>query len=120
MELSQIKGIGKTRLEALRAAGICSLRDLLYSLPAGYKDTTVITPCAELQPGQYAAVRGGLKAVPKTSYFRGLCRVTARLCDESGSIALVWYNQPWMAQNLPTDGEVLLYGRIEEKAGRST
>ena len=118
MELSQIKGIGKTRLEALRAAGICSLRDLLYSLPAGYKDTTVITPCAELQPGQYAAVRGGLKAAPKTSYFRGLCRVTARLCDESGSIALVWYNQPWMAQNLPTDGEVLLYGRIEEKSGK--
>lgn len=28
MELSAIKGIGPTRLESLRAVGVCSLRDL--------------------------------------------------------------------------------------------
>ena len=29
MELKDLKGLGPTRLEALRAMGICSLRDLL-------------------------------------------------------------------------------------------
>ena len=39
MELSAIKGIGPTRLESLRAVGVCSLRDLLYFLPQRYEDT---------------------------------------------------------------------------------
>ena len=37
MELSAIKGIGPTRLESLRAVGVCSLRDLLYFLPQRYE-----------------------------------------------------------------------------------
>lgn len=47
MNLSGIKGIGPTRLEALRAMGIGSLRDLLYYLPVRYEDRTIATPCAQ-------------------------------------------------------------------------
>ena len=33
MELSEMRGIGPARMESLRAVGIVSLRDLLYTLP---------------------------------------------------------------------------------------
>lgn len=46
IQLSAIKGIGPARLEALRAVGICSLRDLLYWLPIRYEDRTTPLPCA--------------------------------------------------------------------------
>ena len=43
MQLTDLKGIGKTRLEALHAAGICSLRDLLYTFPVRYRDCIFFT-----------------------------------------------------------------------------
>ena len=52
MELSALKGLGPSRLESLRAVGICSLRDLLYTLPVRYEDRTRFTPCAEAFAGE--------------------------------------------------------------------
>ncbi len=117
MELSAIKGIGPTRLESLRAVGIRSLRDLLYTMPVRYEDRTHPVPCRELTPGD-AMIMGIVREAPKINRFGGLTRVTARLYDESGSIGLIWFNQPWMMQQLPVGTPVMLYGRCAEKNGR--
>ena len=118
MDLKDLRGVGKTRLESLRAAGILSLRDLLFFLPTGYKDTTVLTTIGELLPGQAAAVMGAIKGKPRLSRFRGLNSVTASLWDETGHISVIWYNQPWMEKNLSGQEQVLLYGRMEERKGK--
>ena len=117
MELSAIRGIGPTRLEALRAVGIGSLRDLLYTLPVRYEDRTRPVPVSLLTPGD-ALIFGIVPDAPKLSRFNGLTRVTASLRDESGRISLVWYNQPWMMQQIPVGEPVMLYGRYAEKNGR--
>lgn len=52
MQLTDLKGIGKTRLEALHAAGICSLRDLLYTFPVRYRDLSSPTTVRQAQPGE--------------------------------------------------------------------
>ena len=118
MNLNDLRGVGKTRLESLRAAGILSLRDLLFFLPTGYKDTTVICAIGELSPGQTAAVMGSIKGKIRLSRFRGLCSVTASIWDETGHIDCIWYNQPWMEKNLSGREQVLLYGRVEERKGK--
>ena len=56
MELTDLKGIGKTRLEALHAAGICSLRDLLYAFPVRYRDVSAPVSVAKAQPGEAACL----------------------------------------------------------------
>lgn len=117
MELSGIKGIGPTRLESLRAVGICSLRDLLYYLPVRYEDRTHITPCAEARSGE-VMVMGVVQEAPKLSRFNGLTRVTASIHDESGKLSLAWYNQPWICQQLPVGEPVMLFGRMAEKKNR--
>lgn len=116
MELKDLKGLGPTRLEALRAMGICSLRDLLYNLPVSYQDGTHCMPCA-LAVGE-TAVQGALRADPKLSRFNGLTKITAILRDESGDLPLVWYNQPWVCQQLHGGEIYLLYGRVTEKNGK--
>ena len=118
MELSQLKGIGPTRLEALRAMGIVSLRDLLCNLPLRYEDMTQVTPCAQCKPGMMVLVEGELIDTPKLNRFAGLTRVTATLRDESGKLPVVWYNQPWLCQQLPVGERLLLYGRVGDKNGR--
>ena len=117
MELSSLKGIGPTRLESLRAMGIVSLRDLLCCLPVRYEDRTRITPCGEARAGE-VLVMGEVRDAPKLNHFAGLTRVTATLHDDSGRLPMVWYNQPWVCQQLPMGERVMLYGRVAEKNGR--
>ena len=117
MELSTLKGIGPTRLESLRAMGIVSLRDLLCCLPVRYEDRTKIIPCSEARGGE-VLVMGVVHDKPKLSRFNGLTKITASLQDESGKLPLVWYNQPWVSQQLPVGELVMLFGRVVEKNGR--
>lgn len=117
MELSGIRGIGPTRLEALRAVGISSLRDLLYCLPVRYEDRTKITPCSEAHGGE-VMVMGIVQEAPKLSRFNGMTKVTAYVTDASGRLPLVWYNQPWVCQQLPVGESVMLFGRMADKNGR--
>jgi len=117
MELSMLKGIGPTRLESLRAMGIVSLRDLLCYLPVRYEDRTQVIPCALAQGGE-VLVMGVVLDNPKISRFNGLTKVTASIHDESGKLPLVWYNQPWVCQQLPVNETIMLYGHVVVKNGR--
>ena len=116
MELKDIRGVGPSRLEHLRAMGIVSLRDLLCALPVRYEDRTRIVPCREAA-GE-ALVKGVVAEPPRLSRFSGLTRVTASLRDESGRLALCWYNAPWMMQQLPVGEPLMLFGRVSERNGR--
>jgi len=51
MELGDLRGIGPKRLDALHAAGIVSLRDLLYTVPCRYRDMGVLTCVADARNG---------------------------------------------------------------------
>ncbi|MCR4883115.1 MAG: ATP-dependent DNA helicase RecG [Clostridiales bacterium] len=114
MELSSIRGLGPARLSALRAMGIDSLRDFLFFLPVSYEDRTRITPIADICVG-FCLIQGTIAAKPAINFFHGLSRVTTSIQDGTGKIQAVWYNQPWMKQNLHEGQQVLLYGRIAEK-----
>ncbi len=117
MELSMLKGLGPTRLESLRAMGIVSLRDLLCYLPARYEDRTQVTPCALARGGE-VLVEGVVLDKPRLSRFNGLTKITATIQDASGKLALVWYNQPWVCQQLPVGQVMMLFGRMALKNGR--
>ncbi len=111
MELHEMRGVGPARMASLRAVGIVSLRDLLYTLPVRYEDRTAVTPCAEARGGE-VMVMGVVENPPRLSRFSGKTRVAATITDASGKLPLVWYNQPWMMQQLPVGQSVMLYGRI--------
>ncbi len=117
MELSAIKGIGPTRLESLRAVGISSLRDLLFFLPKKYEDRTKPVPCAQAVAGE-VLVCGIVRDPPKFNRFNGITRVTASLQDDSGKLPVIWYNQPWIKENLPVGELLMLYGRIGQSHGK--
>ena len=116
VNLSEIRGIGKTRLQALKADGIETVRQLLLRLPAEYRDLTRVTPIDALREGETAAVAGRIET-PR-SFRKGRLAITSALVtDESGAIRAVWYNQPWLAKSLLGGREVLLYGRVERRSG---
>ena len=116
MELSDLQGVGKTRLAALHAAGIDSLRDLLYAVPFKYQDLGERVPVAQARAGEKCAVLVNRQCEPKLSRHGKLSRVTCPLSDDSGEILACWFNQPWMKENLMKRHQFLLYGKVERTA----
>ena len=113
MELSDLQGIGKARLAALHAAGIDSLRDLLYAVPLQYKDLGECTPVAQTHDGEKQTLRVNRLGEPKLSRYGKLCRVTCQFTDDSGAVQCCWFNQPWMKDALMKRQQFLLFGKVE-------
>ncbi len=119
MELSEIKGIGPAREETLRAMGIYSLRDLLYTLPVRYEDYSTVFPCSTKQEGT-VLISGTVVSPPGLSFYHGLRKVTLSVEDASGKMPVCWYNMPWLAQNIKAGQQIRLFGRLQIKNGRRT
>ncbi len=112
MELKDIRGLGEKRLQALAENGIDTIGKLILTLPHSYKDLTQDTPVREAAPGADICVTGRVCRAPKLSRFKGLSCVSALFEDDTGTIGLQWFNQPWMKDNLPEDGEITLHGKV--------
>ena len=117
MELTELSGIGPVRAETLRAMGIYSLRDLLYTLPVRYEDHSTVSPCATREEGT-VLVSGTLTQAPKLSVYHGLKKVTASVEDDTGKMPVCWYNMPWIVNELHAGQPVRLYGRLTVRNGR--
>ena len=119
MALSELKGLGKAWLDTLHKAGIHTVADLLLTLPVRYQDTSASLPIGEIAPGMEICVSGYPKAAPRLSRFHGMTSVTLRLCDETGGVPVVWYNQPWLQTQIHQEDLLTLYGRVDrDKQGR--
>ena len=117
MELADFRGVGPARVAALRAMGICSLRDLLFTMPIRYEDHDTVTPCAEGRVG-VCLMEGSFRENLKTAWFHGISRTSGVLRDASGSVPVCWFNEPWIARAIPPGKSVRLYGRVNVNQGR--
>ena len=117
-ELSQIRGFGPKRLEALDRRGVHTAQDLLERLPTGYRDTTRPLSPAQMTEGTQACFQGFVTGKPALHRARGMQWVSATVADELGRIRCMWFNQSWMKDRLYDTQQVTLYGRaVRKKSG---
>ena len=119
MELTELSGIGPVRAETLRAMGIFSLRDLLFTLPVRYEDHSTVFPCSTNREGM-VLVEGSIAGNPKLSVYHGLKKTTVTIEDNTGKMPVCWYNMPWIMDNLIPGKTICLYGRLVIKNNRRT
>ena len=117
VSLSTIRGIGPARLKAFEAAGIRSVRDLVMFLPRDYRDLSAFTPLCEVRPGETVSVRVRVAGEASQRRARKLVITKVYVTDGTETMAVVWYNQPWLKDQLTRDRELLLYGRCEARGG---
>ncbi|MDO4547391.1 MAG: ATP-dependent DNA helicase RecG [Clostridia bacterium] len=115
VELGKIRGIGPARLDTLRTVGITTVRQLLSRLPVEYIDTKTIYPIRQLREGVPAAIEVRIIALSQNR-FGSLLSTRARVMDESGKLMVIWYNQPWLANQLRVNDTITLYGKLEVKS----
>ncbi len=113
--LEEIKGFGPKRLEALAKRGIETARDLIETLPTGYRDTTSPMSPAQMTDGTTGCFEGYIVGKPSLQRARGMVWVSATVADECGKIRCMWFNQVWMKDKLFDTQHVVLYGKAVRK-----
>ncbi len=111
-ELTSLKGVGPEVARKFAVLGVRTVGQLADYLPRRYEDYSVVTPTAKLRPGQ-VTVRAKLKDVSGRYVRRGMHITEAAASDASGSIRLVWFNQPYRLTSLKHDQEYYLSGKFE-------
>ncbi len=112
MPLELLRGITPRFLKLLQKLGIKTARDLLWHFPVRYEDFSQIYKIADLEPGQHATIQGVIEDIKtRRTWRKNLTIVEAEVTDDSGTIRVVWFNQPYLADTLRP-------GRVANFAGK--
>ncbi len=112
--LSEVRGVGAVGARAVRAAGLATVGDLLWHLPHRYEDRSNPRPIASLTEPDATVTVGGriVQVVERRAWQRRMRIVEAVVDDGSGSIKVVWFNQPYVKTKLQEGMRVWLYGAL--------
>jgi ATP-dependent DNA helicase RecG len=112
-KVSQASRSLKLYAKRLERLGIATLGDFLYHIPSRYEDYSLLAPIGTLQEGEVVTVRGHVVQAKNqyTKRFKTLQKVT--LADDTGSIDLTWFNQPFIVKNLGFNDTLSVSGRVE-------
>lgn len=97
--LDQIKGVGEKTYDQLSSAGLRTVRDLIYFFPRTHDDYSIVQKIAGIRPGK-VSVRGRFQQVNTRRVRRGMSVTEAVLVDETSKVSVVWFNQPYRAEQL--------------------
>ena len=92
--------VGPTYGRRLKKLEIETIGDLLYHFPFRYIDYSLISPIARIQPGETVSIKGEIISIKNEYTKRGKKIQKAVLKDETGTINIVWFNQPFLVRTL--------------------
>lgn len=110
-------GVGEKREELFQRLGIHTVEDLLTFLPRRLEDRTKLRPIRDLRDGENALVEGILRAKSKVKVRPSLQLVKAALDDGTGLLFGIWFNQPWIWDQLQQGERYAFYGRVQIRFG---
>jgi len=116
--LSQILRTTKKHLDLLKSLGIQTVEDLLLYYPRGYTDSSEFTRIIDMKLDEMNTVLGTLTTLFSTRTRGGKSIQRATFRDETGSINVMWFNQPFLTRMLPRNKEIILTGKLKMSAGK--
>lgn len=110
--LTELKGVGDALAHKFAVIGLKTVGDLIDYYPRRYEDYSVLTPIAHLQPGA-VTIAATIKQASGRYVRRGMHITEAAASDESGSVRLIWFNQPYRAAALKAGQTYYISGLFE-------
>ena len=116
--VSTLKGIGEQRERKLQKLDIYTIEDLLTHYPREYKDRSEIIKIADLPMDEPSTFLAQIKEEGQNSRHGRLVYTRMKVYDETGSVGVLWYNQPYMKNSLKMGEWYLFSGKLQKKYGR--
>lgn len=112
MPARYIPHVGPTMSSRLSRLGIETVHDFLYHIPSRFDDFSLITSIARVQPGQTVTVRGTIDRFGSFFTKSGKKIQEAKVSDASGSLSVIWFNQPYLRTVIMPGESIALSGPI--------
>jgi ATP-dependent DNA helicase RecG len=113
----KLKGVGDEVAKKLAVLGVTTIYDLITFYPRRYEDYSQLTPIIRIKPGP-VTVKAHIKQVKGRYVRRGMHVTEAVASDETGSVRLVWFNQPYREAALKPGQDYFISGEFQLSAQR--
>jgi len=111
--VSEVYMIGPTYARRLKKLGIETVEDFLYYFPFRYIDYSLISPIRLAQPGETITIKGKIISLKNEYTSKGKKIQKGRVADSSGTIEVIWFNQPFLVKVLKPQTIVSLSGKVD-------
>lgn len=110
--LTDVKGVGPELAKKFKTVGLQTIADLIDYYPRRYEDYSNLSPISRLKPG-VVTIQATIQQVKGRYVRRGLHITEAIASDATGSVRLVWFNQPYRANATKADTNYFVSGQFE-------
>lgn len=112
--LTALTGVGPTAALRLKKLGLKQVKDLLFYFPERYEDFSKIYPLNMLPSEGHVTIKAKVELIrSRRSWHRRMQITEALVNDDTGSLKLIWFNQPYIAEQLKPGEEIFFSGNIK-------
>lgn len=115
--ITELKGVGEELAKKLGILGVRTIGELIEYYPRRYEDYSKIVPIADMRPG-IVTLQAKISQVTGRYVRRGMHITEAIASDETGSVRLVWFNQPYRAAGIKHGVEYFIAGEFALRRSR--
>ncbi len=118
--LATLPKIGPSLSYRLKLLELFDIEDLLYHFPFRYDDFSQSLAISQVKVGESVTFLGEVWSI-KNSYTRFHKVITrAILNDSTGTIELVWFNQPWLTKSIKTGDRLQVSGKVTRYGSKTS
>ncbi len=108
-----IKGVSEAREKLLANLGVHTIGDLCKLYPRTYEDRSKVSEIAWLMPDTEVSLVARVASISPVQRIRkNLNILKVLIADDTGTLSVVYYNQPYIKQSLSLGKEYCFYGKI--------
>src|SRR3990167_7901718 len=111
--ISNLPGIGSYYTRKLKKLEIETVEDLIYHFPFRYDDFSQISTISSLTPGEKISIQGVIWQIRNIRTRSGKFVTVATVADQSSTIEVIWFNQPYLTKTLKAGLPVSLSGKVQ-------
>ncbi|MDD5568930.1 MAG: ATP-dependent DNA helicase RecG [Candidatus Pacebacteria bacterium] len=110
--IEEIPKVGPAFAKRFKQLKIRTLGDLVFYFPRDYQDLSKISKIKDVKINENICVHGKILEIGQERSWRKKMAITkAVVQDDTGSIEVIWFNQPFLIRNLKKDEELMLAGK---------
>lgn len=111
--VTELNGVGKVRAAAFEKMGIRTLYDVLYHFPRAYENRAdVVNVCDVRHKDTVSLVLTVASSPSNVMIRRGMTLTKFKAYDDTGTVEVVFFNQPYLRDAFSVGEEYRFYGRI--------
>ncbi|HSX31130.1 MAG TPA: ATP-dependent DNA helicase RecG [Candidatus Saccharimonadales bacterium] len=110
--VTAVKGVGEELAKKFAALGVKTVADLVDYLPRRYEDYSEVVSIRDTRPGPIT-IKAVVKQATGRYVRRGMHITEAVVSDDTGSMRIVWFNQPYRAAGLKPGANYYFSGNYE-------